>query len=452
LRNGKNSELGVIFCTILRSSKIYKINFLEIMKILVIGGGGREHAICWKLKSSPLVSELFCTPGNAGIAQIANCLEGDAIEIAKQIGADFVVVGPEVPLAEGIVDKLQEIGIAAFGPSKQAAQLEASKIFCKELLRKYHIPTARAAWFEDADAAREYLNHQEDGPIVLKADGLAAGKGVVVAANLREAQSAVDGLFALQAGSTPEGETPRLLIEECMAGDEVSLIALTDGETVLPLVAAQDHKRIGEGDTGANTGGMGCYSPVPAFTDELKNQALETILKPTIAAMKSEGIVYHGALYAGLMLTPQGPKVLEFNCRFGDPETQVILPRLKSDLLPLLMACAGAGSTPLAQTPCEWTQDAAVCVVLSAQNYPANDYRKGDTISGLQAAAQTGALVFHAGTKLRDDEIVTSGGRVLGVTALGENFLAARENCYRGVDEIQFEGAYFRRDIGWRCV
>jgi phosphoribosylamine--glycine ligase len=422
------------------------------MKILVIGSGGREHALCWKLKQSPLVSELFCSPGNAGIAQIAHCLEGDAVEVARQIGAEFVVVGPEVPLAEGIVDKLQAIGIPAFGPSQRAAQLEASKIFCKELLQKYNIPTARAAWFEDADAAHNYLQQQDDGPIVLKADGLAAGKGVVVADNLREARSAVEGLFALQAGSIPGGETARLLIEECMTGDEVSLIALTDGETVLPLVAAQDHKRIGEGDTGANTGGMGCYSPVPAFSEELLQQAIETILKPTVAAMRSEGIIYRGALYAGLMLTPQGPKVLEFNCRFGDPETQVILPRLKSDLLPLLMACAEGGSTPLSQTPCEWTTDAAVCVVLSAGGYPANNYRKGDVISGLDKAEQTGALVFHAGTQQRDDEIVTSGGRVLGVTALGENFLAARENCYRAVDEIQFEGAYFRRDIGWRCV
>lgn len=427
------------------------------MKILVIGGGGREHALCWKLKQSPLVSQLFCSPGNAGIAQIAECLQGDAIEIAQQIGADFVVVGPEVPLAEGVVDKLQAIGIPAFGPSQQAAQLEASKIFCKELLQKYNIPTAKAAWFEDANAAREYLKNQEEGPIVLKADGLAAGKGVVVAANLREAESAVDGLFALQAGSTPNGERPRLLIEECMTGEEISLIALTDGETVLPLVAAQDHKRIGEGDSGANTGGMGCYSPVPAFSEGLQNQAMETILKPTVAALKSEGIVYRGALYAGLMLTPQGPKVLEYNCRFGDPETQVILPRMQSDLLPLLMASAQAGSTPLAQTPCEWTEEAAVCVVLSAQNYPANDYRKGDAISGLKTAENTGAQVFHAGTKRRENaagenEIVTSGGRVLGVTALGENFLAARENCYRGVNEIQFEGAYFRRDIGWRCV
>jgi phosphoribosylamine--glycine ligase len=298
------------------------------MKVLVIGSGGREHALCWKLKQSPLVTELFCTPGNAGIAQIATCLSGDAVEVAKNIGAEFVVVGPEEPLSKGIVDDLKAAGIPAFGPSGAAAQLEASKIFCKEILQKCNIPTAEAAWFEEESAAREYLQSRPNGPIVLKADGLAAGKGVVVAATIKEAESAVEGLFAMQQGkSTP----PRLLIEECLPGDEVSLIALTDGETVVPLVPAQDHKRIGEGDTGANTGGMGCYSPVPAFSDEMLQEAIETILKPTVRGMREAGITYRGALYAGLMLTPQGPKVLEYNCRFGDPETQVILPRLQSD-------------------------------------------------------------------------------------------------------------------------
>lgn len=421
------------------------------MKVLVIGGGGREHALCWKLKESPLVSELFCSPGNAGIAQIAQCVEGDPVEVAQRVGAEFVVVGPEVPLSDGVVDQLQAVGIRAFGPSKKAAQLEASKSFCKEILQKYQIPTARAAWFEEPDAAREYLEAQEDGPIVLKADGLAAGKGVVVASNRREALEAVDGLFAMQAGS------PRLLIEECMTGDEVSLIAFSDGETIVPMVPAQDHKRIGEGDTGLNTGGMGCYSPVPAFTPELLELAIDTILKPTLAALKAEGITYRGALYAGLMLTEEGPKVLEYNCRFGDPETQVILPRLKSDLMPLLLACAekieGDESTfALDEVPCEWTEEAAVCVVLSAGGYPANDYRKGDQISGLEEAQAAGALVFHAGTKLCENAVVTSGGRVLGVTALGKDFSEARENCYRSLEPIKFEGAYHRRDIGWKCL
>lgn len=427
------------------------------MKVLVIGGGGREHALCWKLKQSPLVSELFCSPGNAGIAQIAQCEEGEPVEVAQRVGAEFVVVGPEVPLADGVIDRLQEAGIRAFGPSKQAAQLEASKSFCKEILQKYQIPTARAAWFEDAGSARKYLEVQEDGPIVLKADGLAAGKGVIVAANRREALDAVDGLFAMQTG------TPRLLIEECMNGEEVSLIAVSDGETIVPLVPAQDHKRIGEGDTGLNTGGMGCYSPVPAFTPELQERAIETILKPTLAALKAEGITYRGALYAGLMLTEEGPKVLEYNCRFGDPETQVILPRLKSDLMPILLACAeeiegaeenekGESTFALDEVPCEWSEEAAVCVVLSAGGYPANDYRKGDLITGLEEAEAAGVTVFHAGTKLCEDGIITCGGRVLGVTALGKDFLEARENCYRGIESIGFEGAYFRRDIGWRCL
>lgn len=418
------------------------------MKVLVIGGGGREHALCWKLNQSPLVSQLYCTPGNAGIARIAECLSGDPLEVAQSIGADFVVVGPEEPLANGIVDLLQTVGIPGFGPNQKAAQLEASKIFCKEVLQKYSIPTARAAWFNDMLSAREYLNSHEDAPLVLKADGLAAGKGVIVAAERSEALNAVEILFEMQSKNT----APRLLIEECLVGDEVSLIALTDGETVLPLVPAQDHKRIGEADTGPNTGGMGCYSPVPAFTQELQEQAIETILKPTVRGLKQDGITYRGALYAGLMLTPQGPKVLEYNCRFGDPETQVILPRLQSDLLPLLMACAEGASTPLANVPCEWTPQAAVGVVMSAGGYPSADYRKGDVIKGLEEAESTGATVFHAGTTSRENAVVTSGGRVLGVTALGEDFLLARENCYRAVEAIEFEGAYYRRDIGWRCL
>lgn len=418
------------------------------MKVLVIGSGGREHALCWKLKQSPLVSELFCSPGNAGIAGIAQCLAGEPVEIAQRVGADFVVVGPEEPLANGLVDRLHEAGIKAFGPTADAAQMEASKIFCKSLLQKYNIPTAAAAWFDDGPSAIEYLRAQPDGPIVLKADGLAAGKGVIVAGNRAEAQSAVEGLFTMQTKSS----APRLLIEECMAGEEVSLIALTDGETLVPMVPAQDHKRIGEGDTGLNTGGMGCYSPVPVCADNMCSEIIETILKPTLEALKSEGITYRGALYAGLMLTPQGPKIVEYNCRFGDPETQVILPRMQSDLLPLLMACAQGSETPLSQVPCEWTEQAAVCVVLSAGGYPAADYRKGDVITGIEKAEATGAVVFHAGTKEQDGQTVTSGGRVLGVTALGDNFLHARENCYQAVEYIHFDEAYFRRDIGWRCV
>jgi phosphoribosylamine--glycine ligase len=415
------------------------------MKILVIGSGGREHALCWKLAQSPSVEKIYCTPGNPGIAQIAECLTGDAVEIAQQIGADFVVVGPEVPLAEGVVDALAAVGIPAFGPNKEAAQLEASKIFCKQILQKYNIPTGDFEVFDDVESARAYLNdYDAETPVVIKADGLAAGKGVVVAKTPAEAIAALADVATI-------GEGGRILVEECLTGEEVSLIAITDGTNVVTMVAAQDHKRVGEGDTGPNTGGMGCYSPVPAFPDSLRDEAIETILKPTVEALKSEGIEFRGILYAGLMLTPSGPKVLEYNCRFGDPETQVILPRLKSDLLPLLLGSAGVEGYDLATAECEWTDEAAVVVILASQGYP-GPYRKGDAISGLDEAQTNGALVFHAGTTTKDGEIVSNGGRVLGVTALGSDFAVARENAYAAIDKIAFEGAHFRRDIGWRCL
>ena len=417
------------------------------MKVLIVGGGGREHALAWKLAQSPLVSELYATPGNPGIAQIATCVEGDALSVARSIGADFVVIGPEVPLAAGLVNRLNVLGIPAFGPNKAAAQLEASKDFCKQLLKKYAIPTADFETFTSADPAKFHLCAQTQFPVVVKADGLAAGKGVIIAQNRAEALAAVDTLFALQNGAVE----PKIVVEEFLEGEEVSLIALTDGENLLPLVPAQDHKRAYEGDTGPNTGGMGCYSPVPALTLELYEQAVREILYPTLAALRSEGIEYRGALYAGLMLTKSGPKVLEYNCRFGDPETQVILPRLESDLLPLLLACAGVGKTKLTDWPCQWTPQAAVCVVMASQGYP-GEYRKGDAISGLDAARKDGAIVFHAGTKADGESVVSNGGRVLGVTALGDDFAAAREECYQAVAKIRFEGAHFRRDIGWRCL
>jgi phosphoribosylamine--glycine ligase len=421
------------------------------MRVLVIGGGGREHALCWKLAQSPLVEELFCAPGNPGIARLAACVDGEPLEVARQVRADFVVVGPEVPLAAGLVDRLQEIGIAAFGPTQAAAQIEASKIFCKNLLRKYDIATGDFAAFESAAAARAHLRGRDANvPIVIKANGLAAGKGVVVAATRDEALNAVDELEDI-ALSHEAPDSRHFLIEECLSGEEVSVIALTDGETVVPLPPAQDHKRVGEGDTGPNTGGMGCYSPVPALSPQLYDAAIETILKPAVRALKAEGITYRGALYAGLMLTENGPQVLEFNCRFGDPETQVLLPRLQSDLLPLLLACAGVGAE-LSTLPCEQRDEAAVCVVLAAEGYPAADYRKGDVITGLDAAEAADGLVFHAGTSTRNGEIVTSGGRVLGVTALGDDFHAARAKCYDAVEKIHFEGAHYRRDIGWRCL
>ena len=421
------------------------------MRILVIGSGGREHALCWKLKQSHLLSELHCTPGNAGIAQIAQIHGGDPVEVAQRIGADFVVVGPDAYLAEGVVDRLNAAGIAAFGPTQRGAQLEASKIFCKDLLKNYGIPTGDFEAFETAEEAKAYLNDYDvTGPIVVKADGLAVGKGVVIAPDRDAAIDAVDEVLGIAQATVADAST-RILIEEFMQGEEVSLLALTDGENLLPLVPAQDHKRVGEGDTGPNTGGMGCYSPVPSFTPEMYQIAVETILKPTVQALKSEGIEYRGVLYAGLMLTDNGIKVLEYNCRFGDPETQVVLPRLQSDLLPLLLACAGVPEYALPDLPCEWTDEAGVCVVLASEGYPGS-YRKGDAIHGLREAQTDGALVFHAGTTQSDTEIVTSGGRVLAVTALGRDFHAARDNCYRAVEQIHFEGAYFRRDIGWRCL
>ncbi|MBV9864790.1 MAG: phosphoribosylamine--glycine ligase [Abitibacteriaceae bacterium] len=421
------------------------------MKVLVVGSGGREHALCWKLAQSPEVTKLYCTPGNAGIAQIAECLSGDPLEVARSIDADFVVIGPEVPLAAGLGDQLNAERFAYFGPDQRGAQIEASKTFCKELLRKYNIPTADFEAFDTAEAAKAYLSDRDsDMPVVVKANGLAAGKGVVVATSRHEALAAVDELTNIDL-TYQDAASRQIVVEECLVGDEVSLIALTDGEYVLPLVPAQDHKRIGEGDTGANTGGMGCYSPVPAFTQELYEQTVTTILEPTIQALRAEGIEYRGALYAGLMLTSTGPKVLEFNCRFGDPETEVILPRLKSDLLPLLWACANTEGD-LKNVTCEWTEQAAVGVVMASRGYPAPNYQKGQVITGLKDAANTGAVVFHAGTIQRDGDIVSSGGRVLCVTALGDNFLQARQHCYAAVERIHFEGVQYRRDIGWRCL
>lgn len=413
------------------------------MNVLVIGGGGREHALCWKLKKSRSVERLFCCPGNAGIAQIAECVAGDPMEVALRIGADFVVVGPDDFLAAGLVDQLKARGIAAFGPSQSAARLESSKIFCKRLLQKYDIPTGDFWEFDSPQAAKEFLRGHEIFPLVVKADGLALGKGVVIAEARDEAIAAVDEVVLQARGAQ------RVLVEEFLQGEEVSLLALTDGQSVLPLASAQDHKRVGEGDTGANTGGMGCYSPTPSFAPHYQ-AAVETILEPTLRALQSEGIEYRGVLYAGLMLTRDGIKVLEYNCRFGDPETQVILPRMTSDLLPLLLSCAGIGA-PLSDLSCEWTDEAAMCVVMASGGYP-GAYQKGLAISGLDEAQAMGALVFHAGTASRDGQIVTNGGRVLGVSALGANLEAARDKAYRAVAKIDFEGAHFRRDIGWRAL
>ena len=423
------------------------------MKILVLGGGGREHALVWKIKQSPLVTQLVCSPGNAGIAQICECLSGDPLDVALQIDADLVVVGPDGLLADGVADKLRAADIPVVGPSQSAARLESSKIFTKNLLQKYGVPSAKFAAFESADEAKNYLQSQPDGPIVVKADGLAVGKGVVVAASREEAIAGVDEVTQI-AGATTLGDAGRIVIEEMMSGPEISFFALTDGQTLLPLIEARDYKRAFDGDAGPNTGGMGCFSPVPDWTPQLREQVIETILKPTLAGLQAEKIEYRGVLYCGLMLTDEGPKVVEYNARFGDPECQLIMARLKDDIVPILMACAGMDvgmrDRKMSDFKLKWRDEAAVLVVMAAANYPAAP-RKGDRILGLNRGSTDDTMIFHAGTKLDDGEFVTNGGRVLGVTALAPDRATARANAYEMVENITFDGAHYRSDIALDC-
>ena len=419
------------------------------MKILVLGSGGREHALVWKIKQSPLVTRLVCSPGNAGIAQICECLSGEAVDVAHKIDADLVVIGPDGMLADGVADRLRAADIPVVGPGQSGARLESSKIFTKKLLQKYKVPTAKFAAFDSGDEAKAYLQSQPDGPIVVKADGLAVGKGVVVAANRAGAIAGVDEVTQI-AGSTTLGDKGRIVIEEMMSGPEISFFALTDGETLLPLIEARDYKRAFNGDEGPNTGGMGCFSPVPEWTPELKEQVLETILKPTLAGLQAESIEYRGVLYCGLMLTEDGPKVVEYNARFGDPECQLIMARLKDDIVPIFMACAGMDvgmrDRKMSDFKLHWRDEAAVLVVMAAANYPGAP-RKGDQILGLNQGMTDDAMIFHAGTKLLDAQFVTSGGRVLGVTALGADTATARAKAYEAVETITFEGAQYRTDI-----
>ena len=417
------------------------------MKVLVVGGGGREHAVCMKLKESKLVTQLLCAPGNAGIAQVATCVPGvkatdvDAIvKLAKDEKVDFVCVTPDDPLALGCVDALEKEGIAAFGPSAYAAQMESSKIFSKNLMKKYGIPTAESETFDDMDAALKYLDTQT-APIVIKADGLALGKGVIVAKTLDEAKEAVVDM--MQGGKFGKSGA-RVLIEECMFGREVTVLCFCDGKTIVPMRASQDHKRVFDNDQGPNTGGMGAFAPSPLYTGEIAERAMNEIIVPTMNAMNAEGFTFKGVLYVGLMLTEKGPKVVEYNARFGDPETQVVLPLLDSDLLEIMMAVR---NQTLDQLDIQWKPASAACIVLASGGYPGK-YEGGKVITGLDAAEETGATVYHAGTKMADGQHVTAGGRVLGVTALGENLRAAVDSAYAAAKKIYFDGVHMRSDIG----
>lgn len=421
------------------------------MKILVVGSGGREHALVWKIKQSPKVSRIFAAPGNPGIAQLAQCIDLSVENIqgladfAEQEKIDLTVVGPEAPLVAGLVDEFKARGLKVFGPSAAAAELEGSKIFMKDLLKKYCIPSAGYAVFTESGPALEYIR-QKGAPLVVKADGLAAGKGVIVAATVEEAsQAAIDMLDKKVFGEAGE----KIIVEDCLIGEEVSLLAFTDGKTVVPMVPAQDHKRAYDGDLGPNTGGMGAYSPVPHISQDLINQIVEEVIEPTVRAMDAEGREYRGVIYAGLMLTVEGPLVLEFNARFGDPETQVILPRLATDLVEIMEAVATGN---LSEIRVDWKQETAICIVMAAGGYP-GDYQKGEVIEGIDAANHLDdVVVFQAGTKNLGEQIVTAGGRVLGVTALGEDIEQARKRAYQGVEKISFIGAHYRQDIGYKAL
>ncbi|MGG1518282.1 phosphoribosylamine--glycine ligase [Paenibacillus oryzisoli] len=418
------------------------------MRVLVIGRGGREHAIVWKLSQSPKVSKLFCAPGNGGIATLAECVPITELQFeeistfAKENAIDYVMVAPDDPLAAGLVDHLEANGIACFGPRANAAIIEGSKVFMKQLLKKYNIPTAAYESFTDYESALAYLRSQK-APIVIKADGLAAGKGVTVAQTMEEAEAALRDIMV---GQVFGKSGASVVIEEFLTGQEMSLLAFVDGSTVRLMVPSQDHKPVFDGDKGPNTGGMGTYSPLPHVPDSIVQEALANIIQPTADAMVSEGRPFKGVLYGGLILTPDGVKTIEFNARFGDPETQVILPRLKTDLMDIMLSI---NNGTLAEQPIEWSDEAAVCVIVASPGYPAS-YPKGLPITGLEDVKD--ALVFHAGTAVENGQIVTNGGRVLGITGLGKDIVEAREKAYSIVDRIHFEGKHYRTDIALKAL
>jgi phosphoribosylamine--glycine ligase len=422
------------------------------MRVLVVGSGAREHTFVWKIVQSPLVEKVYCVPGNPGIAQIAECrsipLEDNfsaIADFAETEKIDLTVVGPEDPLAKGIVDVFQARGLRAFGPDRKAAILEASKDFAKRLMAQNNIPTAAYRTFEGADAAIAYLE-EINAPVFIKADGLAAGKGVIPGLMLDAAVKAVQEIMVdRNFGSAGD----KVVIEEALFGEEASFTVLTDGVSCLPFVSSQDHKMSLDGDKGKNTGGMGAYSPAPVMTTELSKQVMDTIVQPAISAMASEGRTFKGILYVGLMITEAGPKVIEFNCRLGDPEAQVLLTRMESDLVPMLDACIDG---TLDKVECKWKPEAATCVVMASGGYP-DPYETGKVITGLDRAnALEDVTVFHAGTQMRNGDIATGGGRVLGVTALASDIKSAIEGAYRGVKEIHFDQAHFRTDIGYRAL
>jgi len=418
------------------------------MKVLVVGGGGREHALVWKIRQSPLVSEVYAAPGNAGIAELAYCVPVDPSNIveladfADSVRIELTVVGPELPLTLGIVNEFTKRGLTIFGPTKEAAEIEGSKTYAKEFMARRNIPTAR---FKIATSYEEAVGIIRSGvfdyPLVIKADGLAAGKGTIIAEDEKEAFSTVDVIMRERKfGNAGD----RLVIEEFLEGEEASFQVITDGLRVIPLASSKDHKRLYDGDKGPNTGGMGAFSPAVNLDIETNRKVLAEIVYPTIRGLAEEGRPYRGVLYVGLMITKEGPKVLEFNCRFGDPETQVVLPRLESDLVPLLIKAAKGR---MEQVSPKWRREAAVCVVLASEGYPGS-YNKGLPISGIEEAVEEGAIIFHAGTRKEDGKLVTAGGRVLGVTALGASFPEAIVRAYSAVEKIHFPGVHYRRDIG----